>query len=119
MRTFKADLRPLYHSQFFKTDLEAVGHTDLVTMDIETGDSPPILQKPYNLSLKHTAWVQKELKTLGRARDYCSKCFSLDQSHCGCPQMNSTWGTPTEKVMCGLLSIGKFVTTHNKSTFQG
>ena len=25
-------------------------------MDIEIGISPPILQKPYNLSLKHTAW---------------------------------------------------------------
>ena len=38
--------------------------TDLVTMNIETGENPPISQKPYNLSLKHTAWVQKELETL-------------------------------------------------------
>ena len=33
-------------------------------MDIETGDSLPILQKPYNLSLKPTTWAQKELETL-------------------------------------------------------
>ena len=33
-------------------------------MDIETGDSLPISQKPYNLSLKHAAWVQKELEKL-------------------------------------------------------
>ena len=36
-------------------------------MDIETGDSPPISKKPYNLSLKHTAWVQKELEILEKA----------------------------------------------------
>ena len=36
-------------------------------MDIETGDSLPITQKPYNLSLKHTACVQKELETLEKA----------------------------------------------------
>ena len=36
-------------------------------MDIETGNSPPISQKPYNLSLKHTAWVQKELEALEKA----------------------------------------------------
>ena len=36
-------------------------------MDIETGNSLPILQKPYNLSVKHTTWVQKELETLEKA----------------------------------------------------
>ena len=33
-------------------------------MEIETGKSLCISQKPYNLSLKHTALVQKELETL-------------------------------------------------------
>ena len=36
-------------------------------MDIDTGDSPPISQKPYNLPLKHADWVQKELTTLEEA----------------------------------------------------
>ena len=36
-------------------------------MDIDTGDSPPVCQKPYNLPLKHREWVQKELETLERA----------------------------------------------------
>ena len=36
-------------------------------MDIETVNSPPISQKPYNLSLEHTALVQKELMTLEKA----------------------------------------------------
>ena len=36
-------------------------------MDIDTGDSPPISQRPYNLPLKHADWVQKELDTLEKA----------------------------------------------------
>ena len=36
-------------------------------MEIDTGDSPPITQKPYTLPLKHAAWVQKELGILEKA----------------------------------------------------
>ena len=36
-------------------------------MEIDTGDSPPISQKPYNLPLKHADRLQKELDTLGKA----------------------------------------------------
>ena len=36
-------------------------------MDIDTGDSPPVCQRPYNLPLKHREWVQKELETLEKA----------------------------------------------------
>ena len=36
-------------------------------MDIDTGDSPPVCQKPYSLPLKHVEWVQKELEILERA----------------------------------------------------
>ena len=39
----------------------------MVMMDIDTGDSPPISQRPYNLPLKHADWVQKELATLEKA----------------------------------------------------
>ena len=41
--------------------------TLVITVDIDTGDSPPICQKPYNLPLKHREWVQKELETLEKA----------------------------------------------------
>ena len=33
-------------------------------MEIDTGDSPLITQKPYILPLIHAAWVQKELEIL-------------------------------------------------------
>ena len=36
-------------------------------MEIETGDSPPICQKPYNLPLKHAEWVQREINNLEEA----------------------------------------------------
>ena len=48
----------------FSLNNEDIGHTQLVTMDIDTGDSPPICQKPYTLPLKHYNWVQQEVETL-------------------------------------------------------
>ena len=46
----------------FSKDSTDIGKTPLITMDIDTRDSPPICQKPYSLPLKHREWVQKELK---------------------------------------------------------
>ena len=36
-------------------------------MDIDTGNSPPVCQKPYTLPLKHCSWVQQEIETLEQA----------------------------------------------------
>ena len=52
------------YADVFSKSSEDIGHTPLVTMDIETGDSPPICQKPYSLPLKHVEWVTKELEIL-------------------------------------------------------
>ena len=46
----------------FSVDSSDIGKTPLVEMEIDTGDSPPITQKPYTLPLKHAKWVQKELE---------------------------------------------------------
>ena len=43
----------------FSVDSGDIGKTPLVEMEIDTGDSPPITQKPYTLPLKHAEWVQK------------------------------------------------------------
>ena len=51
----------------FLVDLSDIGKTPLVEMEIDTGDSPPITQKPYTLPLKHDEWVQKELEILEKA----------------------------------------------------
>ena len=46
---------------------EDIWRTQLITMDIDTGDSPPVSSHPYTLALKHHQWVQEEIETLERA----------------------------------------------------
>ena len=55
------------YPKVFSLNNEDIGCTQLVTMDIDTGDSPPVCQKPYTLSLKHYNWVQQEIETLEHA----------------------------------------------------
>ena len=55
------------YQDIFSTSSADIGHTTLITMDIETGNHPPICQKPYNLPLKHTDWVRGELELLEKA----------------------------------------------------
>ena len=51
----------------FSRDSSDMGKTPLIEMEIDTGDSPPITQKPYTIPLKHATWVQKELEILEKA----------------------------------------------------
>ena len=51
----------------FSVDSSDIGKTPLIKMEIDTGNSPPITQKPYTLPLKHAMWVQKELEILENA----------------------------------------------------
>ena len=50
--------------EVFLTSNEDIGRTNLITTDIDTGDSPPSAKKPYTLPLKHYDWVQQEIKSL-------------------------------------------------------
>ena len=52
------------YPEVFSLNNEDTGYTQLVTMDIDTGDSPPVCQKPYTLPLKHYSWVQQEIETM-------------------------------------------------------
>ena len=55
------------YNDIFLVDLSDIGKTPPVEMEIDTGDIPPITQKPYTLHLKHAEWVQKELEILEKA----------------------------------------------------
>ena len=55
------------YPEVFSLNNQDIGHTQLVTMHVDTGDSPPICQKPYTLPLKHYSWVQQEIETLEQA----------------------------------------------------
>ena len=52
------------YPKVFSLNNEDIGHTQLVTKDIDMRDSPPVCQKPYTLPLKHYNWVQQEIETL-------------------------------------------------------
>ena len=52
------------HPKVFSVNNQDIGCTNLVTMHVDTGDTPPICQKPYTLPLKHYSWVQQEIETL-------------------------------------------------------
>ena len=56
------------YPKVFSANSEDIGQTNLVTMHVDTGDNPPICQKPYTLPLKHYSWVQQEIETLERTR---------------------------------------------------
>ena len=51
----------------FSRDSADLRKTPLLKMDIPTGDSPPITQRPYTLALKHVEWVQDEIEILEKA----------------------------------------------------
>ena len=55
------------YDDIFSKGSADIGKTPLITMEIDTGDSPPVCQRPYNLPLKHADWVKKELEMLEKA----------------------------------------------------
>ena len=59
------------------TDSGDIGKTPLLEVEIDTGDSLPITQKPYILPLKHTEWVQRELEILEKNWSNSEKCLTL------------------------------------------
>ena len=72
-----AEVAPQYREAFealctefqdvFSKDSADLGKTPLLKIDIPTGDSPPITQRPYTLALRHVQWVQEEIEILERA----------------------------------------------------
>ena len=54
-------------SDIFSTDSGDIGKTPLLEVEVDSGDSLPITQKPYTLPLKHAEWVQRELEILEKA----------------------------------------------------
>ena len=55
------------YPEVFSLNSQDIGHTNLVTMHMDTGNSPLICQTPYTLPLKHYSWVQQEIETLEHA----------------------------------------------------
>ena len=54
------------HEAFSKNNTD-IGRTQLIEMEIDTGDSLPVAQSPYTLPLKHYDWVRQEIETLEKS----------------------------------------------------
>ena len=54
------------HEAFAKNNKD-IGHTQLIEIEIDTGDSLPVAQSPYTLPLKHYDWVRQEIETLEKS----------------------------------------------------
>ena len=54
------------HEAFLKNNKD-IGRTQLIEMEINTGDSLPVAQSPYTLPLKHYNWVHQEIETLEKS----------------------------------------------------
>ena len=55
------------YEDVFSASSGDIGRTPLIKMDIDTGENPPVCQRPYTLPLKHAEWVKKELNILEAA----------------------------------------------------
>ena len=104
-----ADITPSTRSAFdtlcekypkvFSKGNEDIGRTQLVTMDIDMGDSPPVSSRPYTLVLKHHKWVQEEIETLERA-GIIAKSMSPWASPIAIVPKKSQPGEPPKKRLC-------------------
>ena len=104
-----ADIKPTTRSAFdelcerypkvFSRGNEDIGRTQLITMDIDTGDSPPVSSHPYTLALKHHQWVQEKIETLERA-GVITKSMSPWASPIVVVPKKSQPGEPPKKRLC-------------------
>ena len=78
----------------FSKDSGDIGKTPLIEVEIDTGDSLPITQKPYTLPLKHTEWVQRELEILEKAGVIVRSVSPWASPIVVVPKKNSSRGTP-------------------------
>ena len=60
-----------YESQYAE-DKTSIGTTALTSMMIDTGNSDPVSQKPYPITMKHYQSVKEEIKKLLAAKVICS-----------------------------------------------
>ena len=87
------------YPKVFSKSNEDIGRTQLITMDIDTGDSPPVSSHPYTLALKHHQCVQEEIETLECA-GVITKSMSPWASPIVVVPKKSQPGEPPKKRLC-------------------
>ena len=87
------------YPKVFSKGNEDIGRTQLVTMNINMGDSPPVSSRPYTWALKHHRWVQEEIETLERV-GIITKSMSSWASPIVIVPKKSQPGEPPKKRLC-------------------
>ena len=87
------------YSDVFSENSGDIGRTSLIKMDIDTGDNPPVCQRPYILPLKHAEWVKKELNIL-EAAGIIVRSVSSWASPIIVVTKRSAPGEPPKRCMC-------------------
>ncbi len=87
------------YADIFSTNHLDVGHTRLIEVDIDTGDSPPIAQAPYRVALRHVDWLRDKLTKLEEA-GVIEQCVSPWASPIVIVPKKTIPGHPPEKHMC-------------------
>ena len=83
----------------FSKDSSDLGKKPLLKMDIPTGDSPPITQRPYTLALKYVQWVQDEIEILEKV-GIIAKSVSPWASPIVIVPKKTAPGEPPRRCMC-------------------
>ena len=65
-----------HNSQKMKHQLEQL---PLMEMTIDTGDSNPVLQKPYPIAMKNYQWVKEEIEKLLTAEQQKNICYTSNR----------------------------------------
>ena len=65
------------YKDIFSVDSSDIGKTPLIEMEFDTGDSPPITQKPYTLPLKHAEMGTKRVRNFGKGWSDSEECLTL------------------------------------------
>ena len=84
---------------YFPLDSSDIGKTPLIEVEINTGDSLPITQKPYTLPLKHSTWVQRELEILEKAGVIVRSVSPWASSIVFVPKRTAPGGPP-KRILC-------------------
>ena len=87
------------YSDVFSENSGDIGRTSLIKLDIDTGENPPVCQRPYTLPLKHAEWVKKELNIL-EAAGIIVRSVSPWASPIVVVPKRSTHGEPPKSCMC-------------------
>ena len=79
------------YPEVFSLNNQDIGHTQLVTMHVDTGDSPPICQKPLHFTFKTLQLGTTGGRDPRESRYHQKEPQSMGQSNCCCSQEIHTW----------------------------